>query len=48
MQDDLKSELYETALFKKFKEQISKENELFIYNNTHCDKMYRALPCTIR
>lgn len=48
MHEDFKSELFETALFKKYKDSHSIENELLIYNNTHTDKMYRALPCTLK
>ncbi|CAD8061495.1 unnamed protein product [Paramecium sonneborni] len=46
--DYQKNELYETALFRKFKESLEKEKELQIYNNTHIDKFYKAMPCTIR
>ncbi|CAD8132827.1 unnamed protein product [Paramecium octaurelia] len=46
--DKQKSELYDTTLFKKFQECLESKNELEIYQNTHTDKFYKAMPCTIK
>ncbi|CAD8044578.1 unnamed protein product [Paramecium primaurelia] len=46
--DQQKSELYDTALFRKFHECLESQNELEIYQNTHTDKFYKAMPCTIK
>ncbi|CAD8138999.1 unnamed protein product [Paramecium octaurelia] len=46
--DQQKSELQDTVLFRKFQEYLENQNELQIYHNTHVDKFYKAMPCTIR
>ncbi|CAD8043214.1 unnamed protein product [Paramecium primaurelia] len=46
--DQQKSELQDTVLFRKFQEYLENQNELQIYHNTHTDKFYKAMPCTLK
>ncbi|CAK85386.1 unnamed protein product (macronuclear) [Paramecium tetraurelia] len=46
--DQQKSEQEDTVLFRQFQEYLENQNELQIYHNTHADRFYKAMPCTIK